>query len=127
MAVADLQESQAACILCHGFVDDAEGARDAARNGPKNARSGPGHAFEDLAAAVVFRVGVVGAGCHWLISVENWSPTSIQIGVAVVLFPASNWELKVGRNCKAAVIPGARCQVRSGSAAAVTIAQMEPR
>src|SRR3984893_14157094 len=59
MAVADLQEGQPA--RCDGlcFADNAHRARDAAGDGPQDAGTGPGHAFENFAPADAALVAVI--------------------------------------------------------------------
>src|SRR5207247_1071357 len=59
MAVADLQEGQP--TRCDGpcLADNAHRARDAAGDGPQDAGTGPGHAFENFAPADAVPVIVI--------------------------------------------------------------------
>src|SRR4029077_5888982 len=59
MAVADLQKGQPTRFRCPCLADNAHRAGDAAGDSPQHAGTGPGHAFENLAAADAAIVAVI--------------------------------------------------------------------
>src|SRR5437773_6837232 len=59
MAVADLQKSQSARFDGSSLANDADRTRHATGDGPQDAGSGPGHAFEDFAPADAARLAVI--------------------------------------------------------------------
>src|SRR5215813_6497768 len=59
VAVADLQEGQPARFGSSRLADNAHRARDPAGDGPQDAGTGPGHAFENFAPADAALVAVI--------------------------------------------------------------------